>query len=84
MNRTTSGIVLSEFVLSGDPLYKIEQDFTTLSLFDTNNFKKQKIYIAICFNRFCLLKRKILLLVSIPMCARIFMLKCTERFSIDQ
>ena len=23
MNRTTSGIVLSEFVLSGDPLYSI-------------------------------------------------------------
>ena len=24
MNRTTSGIVLSEFVLSGDPLYNVE------------------------------------------------------------
>ena len=46
MNRTASGIVLSEFVLSGDPLYLYEWSpgqaaLTTTYVFQSTEFKMQ-------------------------------------------
>ena len=43
MNRTTSGIVLSEFVLSGDPLYLRMTTYKINELYKMNTAKAWKL-----------------------------------------